>query len=647
MSNLRLLVLSNVHLARGLKCFSSALKVLEWKGYPLTFLPLDDVGPDELVDLKLHHSKIKQCWNRTQFLGQIKFVDLSQSKDLIKTPDFTGMPNLERLVLEGCISITEIHPSIAQHKRLVVLNLKDCKNLKTLPRKLEMNSLEIFVLSGCSKIGKLSEFGEDMIKLSVLDLEGTSISKLPDTLNCLIDLAVLNLRNCRNIGCLPSNIWNFKSLRSFNISGCSKFSSIPENLNDNETLEELNVSGTAIREVPSSIVHLKNLKRLYCIGCQGSTISWTLPLPFGINIKFGNDPEVSPGLSLPPSISHLASLQILNLSYCSLSPSMIPNDLGASMPSLKDLNLRGNSFGNVAAGSSLLPFSSLTSLNILNLSDCFLRDGSIPDDLSNLSSLQQLNFMGNYFTNLPSKCLANLPGLELLWINSCPNLQSLPELPPNLERLDASDSVSLEESLSDPQHLWSLFASLDLQRSDEEGHVVLQIPGSEVPSWFENRSFCIDEEMRNLCGYDSAVSIVASIPDCWRSSEWSGIAMCVVVEGQVWEDLWERVIFWSSKCLDEDEWPKRIYGYDVQGSVDRPQLFIRFLPFTHDNCWQYVHGEKKQLQFLLATKTRPRKGAHHSDQGPTRKLEITKCGWRALCKEDVQEYWRISASREE
>ncbi|KAL2335663.1 hypothetical protein Fmac_016876 [Flemingia macrophylla] len=401
---------------------------------------------------------------------------------------------------------------------------------------------------------------------------------------------------------------------------------LPENLNDNETLEELNVSGTAIREVPSSIVHLKNLKRLYCIGCRGSTISWTLPLPFGINIKFGNGPEVSPGLNLPPSISHLASIQILNLSYCSLSPSMIPNDLGASMPSLKDLNLRGNSFGNVDAGISLLPFSSLTSLNILNLSDCFLRDGSIPDDLSNLSSLHQLNLMGNYFTNLPSKCLANLPGLELLWINSCPNLQSLPELPPNLERLDASDSVSLEESLSDPQHLWSLFASLDLQRSDEEGHVVLQIPGVR---------------------FHHAVSIVASIPDCWRSSEWSGIAMCVVVEGQVWEDLWERVIFWSSKCLDEDEWPKRIYGYDVQGSVDRPQLFIRFLPFTHDNCWQYVHGEKKQLQFLLATKTRPRKGAHHSDQGPTRKLEITKCGWRALCKEDVQEYWRISASREE
>ncbi|RDX62544.1 TMV resistance protein N, partial [Mucuna pruriens] len=241
MCNLRLLVLSNVHLPRDLNCLSSTLKVLEWKGYPLKFLPLD-LGLDELVDLKLHHSKIKQYWNGTQFLRKIEFVDLSRSKDLTKTPDFIGMPNLERLVLEGCISLTEIHPSIAKHKRLLVLNLKDCKNLKTLPGKLEMNSLKNFA---AEKSEHFPEFGENMINLSVLDLEGTTISKLPDPLFCLIDLAVLNLRNCRNIVYLPSTIWNFKSLRSLNISGCSELSRLPENLNENETLEELNVSGTA------------------------------------------------------------------------------------------------------------------------------------------------------------------------------------------------------------------------------------------------------------------------------------------------------------------------------------------------------------------------------------------------------------------
>ena len=31
-------------------------------------------------------------------------------------------------------------------------------------------------------------------------------------------------------------------------------------------------------------------------------------------------------------------------------------------------------------------------------------------------------------------------------------------------------------------------------------------------------------------------------------------------------------------------------GYGVQGWVDRPQLFVRFLPFNGDNCWQHVQG---------------------------------------------------------
>jgi hypothetical protein len=76
---------------------------------------------------------------------------LDSSHKLIETLDLTKVPVLEKLVLEDCIYLLGVHPSIGVHKMLKVLNLKGCKNLKSLPSKFEMDSLEIHILSGCSK----------------------------------------------------------------------------------------------------------------------------------------------------------------------------------------------------------------------------------------------------------------------------------------------------------------------------------------------------------------------------------------------------------------------------------------------------------------------------------------------------------------
>ncbi|KAK7257138.1 hypothetical protein RIF29_30891 [Crotalaria pallida] len=64
--NLRvLIILCNLHLPLGLKCLSSSLRLLEWKGYPLQDLPLG-LPLDELVHLKMHCSKLKRLWSGTQ-----------------------------------------------------------------------------------------------------------------------------------------------------------------------------------------------------------------------------------------------------------------------------------------------------------------------------------------------------------------------------------------------------------------------------------------------------------------------------------------------------------------------------------------------------------------------------------------------------
>lgn len=340
-----------------------------------------------------------------QCFEELKFVELSHSECLINTPNFSGVPNLERLILEGCTFLVELHPSLGQLKKLLLVNLKDCKNLRTLPSKLEMDSLEVFILSGCSKVKMLPEFGENMESLVTLDLEETAIVKLPASLGFLISLEDLNLRGCKNLVCLPHTIHNLKHLRILNTSGCSKFSELPENLNENEALEMLDVSGTAIREVPSSIVHLGKLKTLSFRGCKGLAFNLRrLPLSFSPTFLWYPVVEC---LTLSPPTFALKSLTHLDLSYCSIGEGMIPDDLGC-LPSLCELNLAGNNF-----------------------------------------------------VNLPIGCICNLSQLQYLDLNNCIRLQSFPILPPSLLRLEAGDCASIAP-LTD-QQLWDIAVSLEQQ----------------------------------------------------------------------------------------------------------------------------------------------------------------------------------------
>jgi len=84
-------------------------------------------------------------------------------------------------------------------------------------------------------------------------------------------------------------------------------------------------------------------------------------------------------------------------------------------------------------------------LRKLNLDGCRL--SKVPDSLGRLSSLEVLDLSGNNFSTIPLS-INKLFELQYLGLRNCERLESLPELPPRLSKLDADNCKSLRTIIS-------------------------------------------------------------------------------------------------------------------------------------------------------------------------------------------------------
>ncbi|XP_052205814.1 disease resistance protein RPV1-like [Diospyros lotus] len=171
MHNLKLLELNNVRLTGNFENFPK-LRWLHWRGFPLKFIP-NDFPLECLVALDMRYSSLEQFSKRPKLLGSLKILDLSYCCGLTNSPDFSQIPNLERLILEYCRNLVEVHESIGELDRLVFLNLKGCENLRKLPKKVfQLKSLKKLILSGCLQLKRLSPDMHKMESLKVLHADG-------------------------------------------------------------------------------------------------------------------------------------------------------------------------------------------------------------------------------------------------------------------------------------------------------------------------------------------------------------------------------------------------------------------------------------------------------------------------------------------
>ncbi|XP_062008726.1 disease resistance protein RPV1-like [Rosa rugosa] len=430
-----------LQLPQGLESLPNVLRYLSWKGYPLGTLP-SKFSPSCLVELHMRNSKLQTVWNTDQKPQHLKKIDLSYSRELVDVPYLTAC--LESINLEGCKSLVEV-PNLSKSLNIASINLQGCKKLVEVPSYFEnLHKLTVLNLSGCGLLKRIPEMPSNLefllisgnrekqpdcdsmrlsglpssiwslkklVKLDLsycyyienlpssiwtlnsltsLDLSYTSIEGLPSSIECLSRVISINLKKCHRLVSLSTSICKLKYLEILDLSHCSSFESFPEILEPMECLKTLHLSNTKIEELHDSIEKLVGLEELNLFMCKSFK-------------------------SLSNSIYKLRFLKYFRVVCCS---------------ELKKLPISSSDI--LWSLISELDFGGCTSLE------------EIPDGLMKcLTSLKKLDFSETKIKSIPTS-IKELSGLRSLRICNCQNLESLPELPYNLESLDADDCRNLE-----------------------------------------------------------------------------------------------------------------------------------------------------------------------------------------------------------
>nr|XP_043627416.1 disease resistance protein Roq1-like [Erigeron canadensis] len=269
----------------NLDFLSNELRLIYWHGYPFKFLP-SIFYPENIVAIDLSFSKIKSFWTTPKCFKSLKVMNLRHCRDLTTTPDFTEVVNLEKLILEGCVSLVKLHPSIGMLKKLVMLNMRDCINVRRFPCKVEMESLQVLILPGCLKMDNLSQVSGTLNNLLKL-----AITEFPSFISSLSNLQVLEIDRDQQAESptwwtsifqkqpqslvLPS-LARLRLLTKLKLGNCN-ISEVCHDIGALSCLYSLDLSENNFTKLPGSLGQLSRLQYLVLIGCKKLEVLPELP----------------------------------------------------------------------------------------------------------------------------------------------------------------------------------------------------------------------------------------------------------------------------------------------------------------------------------------------------------------------------------
>ncbi|XP_062024589.1 disease resistance protein RPV1-like [Rosa rugosa] len=253
MTNLQFFINTDAHFSGDIEYLPDKLTLIDWPEFPFGSFPIN-FNPTKLVKLSIPRSLISQLGETFKSCSNLKYINLESCHFLTRIPDLSGFPNLKELNLNNCTSLVEVDQSVGLLDKLVILSLSGCDRLTRFPRRIALISVKYINLGGCRLLETFCDILENVVSLTRLDLSGTAIEELPETVIYLVSLKHLILRQCDKLIHLPHSIYDLHSLSRLDLQNCSKLVTLPR-WNDEQSvstnLRFLDLRGcTELSEIP-------------------------------------------------------------------------------------------------------------------------------------------------------------------------------------------------------------------------------------------------------------------------------------------------------------------------------------------------------------------------------------------------------------
>ncbi|KAL4592892.1 hypothetical protein LXL04_005899 [Taraxacum kok-saghyz] len=185
----------------------------------------------------------KQLWEGYKYLPNLTHVELICLSNLIKIPDFSGFPKLEKFEVHYCLCLEEIHPGIRSLESLVLISITKCPRLRNFQSITRIKKLETLVLSDICLGDKERYDLWELPNLEKLDLShNSSFTGLDFSILRLPRLKWLDVSRCKclvELSQLPS------SIAVVDANGCDSFKRFGDIINCkwlwNVSLDECNI----------------------------------------------------------------------------------------------------------------------------------------------------------------------------------------------------------------------------------------------------------------------------------------------------------------------------------------------------------------------------------------------------------------------